>query len=280
MNLDVQLNKFWSRHQMVRTILTCCALLMIIIPATADDKSGERGDQTKKNRRRKIDVVAHWKFQNATVGSSAKSEQLIEDSSGNSRHGRAIGGPKFEAAELSTTSTALVFDGRDDRIAVPDDSRFYLTESFTIEAWINIRYYAGSRQNHSFIVFRGDVREGFDPWYICLEESGQLAFMVTDLLNNNSVVMSPAPLPIKRFVHVAAVMNHETGMQSVFVDGERVASVRTKIRSGGALGGVGPGIGIGGRQDHSHQGYSGSIAEIRISANALTPSQFLNNIQE
>ena len=92
--------------------------------------------------------------------------------------------------------------------------------------------------------------------------------------------MSPAPLPIKRFVHVAAVMNHETGMQSVFVDGERVASVRTKIRSGGALGGVGPGIGIGGRQDHSHQGYSGRIAEIRITANALTPSQFLNNIQE
>ncbi len=163
MKFDDHFNRNKLTQFIIRTILSCCTALVMITPTTADETSAERRDQTKKSRKRKPDVVAHWKFQNATVDSTAKSGQLIEDTSGNSRHGRAIGGPKFEAAELPTTNTALAFDGRDDRTAVPDDSRFYLPESFTIEAWINIRYYAASRQNHSFIVFRGDTREGFDP---------------------------------------------------------------------------------------------------------------------
>ncbi|MDA1163322.1 MAG: LamG domain-containing protein [Planctomycetota bacterium] len=161
-----------------------------------------------------------------------------------------------------------------------DGPRFHLTKSFTIEAWISVEYYAGSRQNHAFIVFRGDKREGFDPWYLCIEESGQLKFMITDLLNETSTVMSPAPLPTRRFFHVAAVLDNETGKQSLFVDGKRVATTKTSVRAGGLLGGTGAGVGIGGRQDTSHQGYRGSIAEVRITAEALTPSQFLLPVAE
>ena len=184
-----------------------------------------------------------------------------------------VGRSAYREAELPTTNLALAFDGRDDRISVTDGPKFYLTKSFTIEAWIDIAYYAGSRQNHSFIVFRGDVREGFDPWYLSLAESGQLEFQVTDLLNNESMLRSPEPRPLRKFIHVAAVLDDEAGKQSLFVNGKRVASIKTKIRGGGALGGSKPGI--GGRQDHSHQGYRGSIAELRITAEALTPSQFL-----
>lgn len=129
-------------------------------------------------------------------------------------------------------------------------------------------------------MFRGDKREGFDPWYLCIEESGQLKFMITDLLNETSTVMSPAPLPTRRFFHVAAVLDNETGKQSLFVDGKRVATTKTSVRAGGLLGGTGAGVGIGGRQDTSHQGYRGSIAEVRITAEALTPSQFLLPVAE
>lgn len=246
--------------------ITCCM-------AFSATTSAEEFPETQEGGRSK--VVAHWQIQKGLVGSAASSSQLIEDSSGNNRHGRAAGSPRFQAVELPTTNLALAFDGRDDRIAIADAPGFHLTKSFTIEAWIEIAYYAGSRQNHAFIVFRGDKREGFDPWYLCIEESGQLKFMITDLLNETSTVMSPAPLPTRKFIHVAAVLDDETGTQSLFVDGKRVASTKTKIRAGGLLGGTGPGVGIGGRQDHSHQGYRGSIAEVRITAAALSKSEFL-----
>jgi hypothetical protein len=248
--------------------IVCCVGLALSATASAEELP-----ETHETDRSK--VVAHWKIQKGIAGSTASSSQLIEDSSGNNRHGHAVGGPRFQAVELPTTNLALVFDGRDDRIAIADAPGFHLTKSFTIEAWIEIAYYAGSRQNHAFIVFRGDKREGFDPWYLCIEESGQLKFMITDLLNETSTVMSPAPLPTRNFIHVAAVLDDETGTQSLFVDGKRVASTKTKIRAGGLLGGTGAGIGIGGRQDHSHQGYRGSIAEVRITAAALTKSEFL-----
>lgn len=274
-----------GRNSIIRRlwqIVGCCLIASLSAIGFAETLAEEipvalrrSSEDSANNPQQQNDVVAHWKFQEGIAGSGASSSQLIKDSSGNSRHGRAVGGPRYQPVELPTTSLALTFDGRDDRIAIADDPIFYLTKSFTIEAWINVEYYAGSRQNHAFIVFRGDKREGFDPWYLCIEESGQLKFMVTDLLNNTSTVMSPAPLPTRKFMHVAAVLDDETGRQSVFVDGKRVATTKTKVRAGGLLGGSGPGVGIGGRQDTSHQCYRGSIAEVRITAAALTPAQFL-----
>lgn len=249
--------------------IVCITYCMVFSPTVRAEEFPETQEASRSK------VVAHWQIEKGLVGNAASSSQLIEDSSGNNRHGRAAGGPQFQSVKLPTTNLALTFDGRDDRIAIADAPEFHLTKSFTIEAWIEIAYYAGSRQNHAFIVFRGDKREGFDPWYLCIEESGQLKFMITDLLNETSTVMSPAPLPTRKFVHVAAVLDDETGIQSLFIDGKRVASTKTKIRAGGLLGGTGAGVGIGGRQDHSHQGYRGSIAEVRITAAALNKSEFL-----
>lgn len=265
-----------ARH----AFLICLLALSLVATSIAEDRGSKRrsksvdapaGDTAKQ----KLDVVAHWRFQKGISGSSANSSQLIEDLSGNSRHGRAVGGPRYVAVDHPAEDLALAFDGRDDRIAVSDHSVFHLTKSFTIEAWINIAFYPASRQNRSFITFRGDQRAGFDPWYLGLEESGQLAFQIADSINKTSIVLSPKPLPTRKRLHVAAVLNHETGKQSLYVNGKHVASIKTKIRAGGPLGGRGPGIGIGGRQDHSHQGYTGSIAELRITAEALAPSQFL-----
>lgn len=245
MKFNRRINSIEPRQNAGRTLIWSCMVLSIAVTTIAEDLPVSEDDAPSS-------VVAHWKFEKGVSGSAANGSQLIEDSSDSNRHGRAVGGPRYQSVDLPTTNLALTFDGRDDRIAIADDPIFHLTKSFTIEAWINVEYYAGSRQNHAFIVFRGDKREGFDPWYLCIEESGQLKFMITDLLNETSTVMSPAPLPTREFLHVAAVLDDKTGMQSLFINGERVASVQTEIRAGGLLGGTGPGIGIGGRQDHSH----------------------------
>jgi len=220
-------------------------------------------------------IVAHWRFQEGASGTAAGASRLIEDASGNDRHGRAIGGPKYCPVELATSDQALSFDGRDDRVFVPDDDLFQLTESFTIEAYIQIDQYAGRAARMSHIAFRGDNRLGLDPWYLAIIASGQLKFLVAEPLNKASVVLSPEPLPMGQMLHVAATLDHKTSQQSLFVNGKCVATTKTKIRACGALGGPRAGVGIGNRQTHSNQAFHGVIDEVRISAEALSPAQFL-----
>lgn len=219
-------------------------------------------------------TVAHWRFQKAIDGDVAAATALIEDSSGNDLHGRAIGGPLFRAVALENSSLGLVFDGRDDRILIPDHSKLHLTESLTLEAYIQIDFYPTAALSQ--IVFRGDNRAGFDPWYLAIKSSGQLEFLIADPLNKASVVVSPEPLPTGRLLHVAGTLDHRTGLHSLYVNGQRVASEETSIRPCGPLGGTNPGIGIGNRQTHSDNAFRGTIDEVRISRAALKTKDFLS----
>ncbi|MEO8495806.1 MAG: LamG domain-containing protein [Planctomycetota bacterium] len=241
-----------------------------------DNEKSEKpvaGTETRQDAAKS--VVAHWRLQRGLAGGVADSSQLIEDSSGNDRHGRAVGGPKYRSVNLPKSNLALAFDGHDDRIAITDDPLFHLTKSFTIEAYIQIDVYPGSAAKFSQIVFRGDNRMGFDPWFLAVRESGQLQFLVADALNNAAYVRSPEPIPTRQFVHVAGTLDDETGRMSLFINGKRVATTKTKIRACGALGGPGPGIGIGNRQVYSNHAFGGTIDEVRISAAALSPGEFL-----
>ncbi len=217
-------------------------------------------------------IVAHWRFQEGAAGGTSQS---IKDSSGNDRHGRAIGGPKYCPMELPESNLALGFDGGDDRVFIPDDDLFHLTESFTIEAYIQVDRYARETVGMSHIVFRGDNRLGLDPWYLAITASGQLKFLVADAQNKASVALSPKPLPLGQLLHVAATLDHRTGCQALFVNGKRVATVESRICAFGPLDGRRPGVGIGNRQTHSNQAFRGVIDEVRISAEALNPAQFL-----
>ena len=54
--------------------------------------------------------------------------------------------------------------------------------------------------------------------------------------------ISPEPLPIGQVLHVAATLEDHSGRQSLYVDGIRVATAKTKIRPCGPLGRRGAGI--------------------------------------
>ncbi len=247
-----------TRHAICMSLCSCCATMFFL---ATQDASGK--------------VVAHWRFQHAVSGDVAQPSQLIRDSSGNDRPDHAVGQPKYRAVELADSNLGVVFDGVDDRIAVPDHPLFYLPKSLTIEAFVQINKYPMSTAKLSHIVFRGDDRLSFDPWYLAVMESGQLKFLVTDALNKGSDVLSPEPLPTDKMLHVAAVFDDATGKQSLFVNGQMGALKETTIRACGKLGGDRPGIGIGNRQTHSNQGFRGMIAELRISDQALGPKGFL-----
>ena len=137
-------------------------------------------------------VVAYWRFQEGISGSVAggsplipgsvvtstenrasrsPSSSLIEDSSGNGRHGRAVGGPKYRSVNLPGSNLALAFDGHDDRVVVPDAPIFHLTRSFTLEAYIEIGRSPRRAAELSQIVFRGDSRPSFDPTMRLFQQS-------------------------------------------------------------------------------------------------------------
>lgn len=301
--IEMILTQKYRRSASWRTKLAVFALMIAVLPfvatAVSIGESGKRGDsaeqlsvaakapRAKKGNSKKPaaggkarqdvarKVVAHWRFQKGLNGGVANSSQLIEDSSGNDHHGRAVGGPKYRSVKLPGSNLALTFDGHDDRLFVPDDESFHLTKSMTIEAYIQINLYPGSAAKFSQIVFRGDNRMGFDPWFLAVRESGQLQFLVADALNNASFVRSPEPIPTGQLVHVAGTLDDKTGKLSLFINGKRVATTKTKIRACGALGGSAPGIGIGNRQEYSNHAFRGTIDEVRISAEALSPTQML-----
>ena len=239
------------------------------------DKSERPAAGAKPRHDAAKNVVAHWRFQKGLDDSVADSSRLIEDSSGNDHHGRAFGGPKYCSVNLPKSNRALAFDGYDDRILVADHEDFELTKSFTIEAYIEADFYPESASEECHIVFRGDNRHGFDPWFLSVTQSGQLRFMIADALNEASVVQSSLPIPTGKLIHVAATLEDETGKQSLFINGKRVATTKTRLRACGPLGGTGAGIGIGNRQQHSNQAFRGTIDELRISSAALSPAEFL-----
>jgi hypothetical protein len=264
-------------HPASRTRWALIALTMVGLSIPAADKQDKkpRARSESASPRVSIPVVAHWRFQDGMRNRVASPSHLIRDSSGNDRHGCAHGNPTYRSVRLPNSNLALVFDGRDDRVFIPDDESFHLTKSFTLEAYIQVDLYPANPAMLSQIVFRGDNRAGFDPWYLAIGVSGQLVFLVSDALNTASVVSSPQPIPTGELLHVAATMDDETGTQSLFINGERVAAKKTKVRAFGPLGGANPGVSIGNLQTRGDQFFRGTIDEVRISSVAIGPQQFL-----
>lgn len=218
--------------------------------------------------------VAHWRIHNGVRDLPTSPHGLIADSSGNNQHGYAVGGPILRRVNLPTGNCALEFRNDNDRLFIPDDEAFELTDSLTLEAYVRVDRYSESPQRLSYIVFRGDNRAGLDPWFLGILDTGQLRFQIANELNRGVAVDSPTPLPLGRLIHVAGTFDHEAGVLSLFVNGERVATKDTDIRPAGRLGGACPGIGIGNQQSSSDQAFRGLIAEVRVCGAALTPKRF------
>lgn len=219
--------------------------------------------------------IAHWRFQDGVRDVAAGQRMVLRDESGHDYHALAIDGPVFRRIEYPGGNLGLEFADGTQRVFVPDDDAFATEGSLTLEAWIRVDRYSDSAAHHSYVLFRGDDRPGFDPWFLAVRDSGQLMFAITDALNRSAAVTSPAPLPLRGIVHVAGTFDADLGVVALFVDGACVATADTAVRPAGRLGGTSPGIGIGGLQSGGGQRFHGVIAEVRISGEALPPERLL-----
>jgi hypothetical protein len=167
-------------------------------------------------------------------------------------------------------------------VAIPDDPAFDLTQSLTLEAYI----YAEKNNNGDLhqIVFRGDSRSGFDPYWFGFDHTdSDLVFHIENDVTSQSAEVSVVFNEFEQWAHVAGVLDDATGEMSLYIDGTLKAQITTSVRPSGSLAPLlNPGIGIGALQNNGDtvSGYGGEffygkIDEVRISGSALSPSEFL-----
>lgn len=188
--------------------------------------------------------------------------------------GRAVT-PRFTpgANRVKTQDgVAYNFNGQHGGILFGDLAPLRLTGSITVSTWINARSYVNDGPGAE-ILFRGDDRSGYDPYWFVIQDDGTINFCVADGENHGMGVK--AELPLNRWVQVTASFNDRTGELNMWLNGERVAYARTSHRPARDLiSQYTPGVAIGNVQnDHGphNQPFNGMIADLRVYPAALTP---------
>ena len=225
-------------------------------------------------------TVGYWRFAEGLDGQVASGSGTILDASGAGNHGTPFGGPVYQGVANPGSAMALDFDGSNDRIFVPDDPLFELTQSLTLEAFVRVDAWATFPPIWMQIIFRGDLRGGSDPYFLALDRTtGKLHFHIAEAHGVNASVESPSALPLGIMLHVAGTLDDTTGMMRLFINGGEVASTTTTIRPTlPLLPDEDPGLGIGNLQTNIGQAqyFNGIIDDVRLSDRALAPHEFLH----
>ncbi|MES2460959.1 MAG: LamG domain-containing protein [Armatimonadota bacterium] len=184
--------------------------------------------------------------------------------------GTAYGGVTYGPAMVGR---GFYLNGSGAGIAVPDTEALRLSGSLTISAWIYIESFPTLSQKMAMIVFRGDDREGRDPFHLEIDALKRVRFQVEASQTDGADVS--APIGAGRFVLVTATLDHTTGRMRLYQNGRVVAETKTKVTPLKDLDpGQNPGIGIGNHggwpRSGIHYPFHGMINEVLIYNRALS----------
>ena len=261
------------------------------ITASLNDPSGRLGNYSVRLNEGTLTItpgeaqpytVAYWRFEEGLPGTAVAGFNTVLDSSGNNLNGTAINGPIYSSSvganPIPQTREAnllsLEFNGKNQRIFIPDDQHFRLTQSLTLEAYINLTAWPPPT-DFAQIVFRGDDRLALDPYFLAVL-NGQLDFHME---NYSGAADVRAPLPgLNQWIYVAGTLDDASGEMKVYINGALVGSMHSNIRPFALLDPLAnPGLGIGNLNSANYAEYfPGFIDEVRISNTALAPDQFLD----
>ncbi len=172
------------------------------------------------------------------------------------------------------TSKGVVYDFSGNRggILFGDPDALKLSGSMTISSWIYLRSYANNGAQAQ-ILFRGDDRNGLDPYCLAAEADGTMNFTINNAQGQGMGVKTEVPL--NQWLHVLASFNDQTGELAMWVNGEKTAFARTaKHPFTNLQAQFTPGVGVGNVQNNHgphNQPLNGMIADLRLYTSALTP---------
>jgi subtilisin-like proprotein convertase family protein len=161
------------------------------------------------------------------------------------------------------------------QISVPDQTNYYLTNSLSIDGWIKSAGITGSGTSGQ-ILWRGDCRAGFDPYFFELNGDNTLGFGICDATGAGLTLNTSVPLAINQWYHVAATLDGNTGTMSIYTNGVLAAQTTTAMRPFGALiPSQQPSIGIGntGTACWAYIPFNGDLDEISLYSRAMSASE-------
>jgi len=149
---------------------------------------------------------------------------------------------------------------------VADHPDFALTKNMTVALWIKVNAPGPQQQ----IFFRGDNRGGLDPYWIGVTNDSIKFF-----IEGNGQMTLVARYPgLKKWFHLAAVLDDVAGTINIYFDGELAASQKTNVRPfADLIADQQAGLGIGSLQTGGGQFLSGAVDEILVDDDALTPAK-------
>ena len=192
-------------------------------------------------------IVAMWSFDEGKG-------KMLGDSSPNGNHGELKNSPAWEAGKFDK---ALDFDGKDDRVEVPDSDSLNQVDDLTMTAWVFLRR-AVTSGTWNALVGKNPYPSGYLMWIEIPSEPCGLVYTGAGRFDNRSGVQ----LDLKRWYHLAFTRVNR-GDMTFFIDGKLVKEDKS---GAGKMAVLNAPISIGGQ---SPQILDGLVDEIAIFNTAL-----------
>ena len=200
----------------------------------------------------------------------------ILDSSGNDRHGVVVNDPFFVAKDPGAGDTGLDFTA--DRIEfdpIPELTELAINGDVTVEAIVWPRGVSGGAQ-FGFMAGNWPLGAGFQFILGIDQFTDDFIIHFSDGISGHRDIASWAiRCGLCRWYHLAGVRDSQSGEVRLYVDGVLVAAEALQWplsdnSTAFAIGDRFPGL----------QPFDGQIAEVRISAAALSPAEFLMSVPD
>lgn len=174
------------------------------------------------------------------------------------------------------TNMGFEFSGDVNQVAfIPDNGSLALTGSISISCYVYAREFASANATsaQSQIFFRGDDRNGLDPYDLLLLREGLWQFKIS---TDTETYTIQAPATLFEWTQLTAVFDSEREVMRLYVDGELVAQSYIKGKPIGALDtNYSPGIAIGNVQFPSgpwhRQPFNGYIRDVKVYDKVIKP---------
>jgi len=182
------------------------------------------------------------------------------------------------AATYVPGGSGFRFDGRRSAILLGDPKSLRLTKSLTIATWVRLEDHVAQGPGAQ-IFFRGDDRDGIDPYHLSVLPDRRVYFVVEN--RTGGIEWVAAPIPLGRWTHILASLDDKTGEMLLWLNGKKVDSRNTTVRPYKDLDKASsPGVGIGNVQNDRgphNQPLRGDIARLEVYDRAVTPTELRLN---
>ncbi len=153
-----------------------------------------------------------------------------------------------------------------------DLKELQITGSMTVSVWLKLRSYVNDGPGAQ-ILFRGDDRNGLDPYDLVVHSDGTINFSVQNEESFGRHVT--AEVPLQKWFHILANFDAETGTMEMWHDGILVAGGSTARRPFAFLDrAFAPGVSIGNVQNDlspHNQPLNGYVADLRLYRGVVRP---------